>query len=44
MAIKKKRTNKRYRRKNVNLIIPKHCNHNLIIPNYHNCNLIILKK
>ena len=41
--IKKKRTNKRYRIKTVNLIIPSHCNHNLIIPNYHKCNLIILK-
>ena len=43
-TIKIKRTNKRCRIKNVNLIIPSHCDHNLIIPNYHTCNLTKLKK
>ena len=41
MAIINKKTKKR----KINLIIPKRCNHNLIIPNYSNLgfNLIIPK-
>ena len=41
MAITKNKTRKR----KINLIIPKGCDHNLIIPNYSNLdfNLIILK-
>ena len=33
------------KKRKINLIIPKECNHNLIIPNYDNLgyNLIILK-
>ena len=36
---------KKNRKRKVNLIIPKGCDHNLIIPNYSNLgyNLIILK-
>ena len=38
--------NKKIKKRKINLIIPKKCNHNLIIPNYSNLgyNLIILKK
>ena len=37
--------NKKIKKRKINLIIPKKCNHNLIIPNYSNLgyNLIILK-
>ena len=37
--------NKKIRKRKINLIIPKGCNHNLIIPDYSNLgyNLIILK-
>ena len=37
--------NKKIRKRKINLIIPKGCDHNLIIPNYSNLgyNLIILK-
>ena len=38
-------TKNKIRKRKINLIIPKRCNHNLIIPNYSNLgfNLIILK-
>ena len=37
--------NKKIKKRKINLIIPKKCDHNLIIPNYSNLgfNLIILK-
>ena len=37
--------NKKIKKRKINLIIPKRCNHNLIIPNYSNLgfDLIILK-
>ena len=37
--------NKKIKKRKINLIIPKKCNHNLIIPNYSNLgyNPIILK-
>ena len=37
--------NKKIRKRKINLIIPKECDHNLFIPNYSNLgyNLIILK-
>ena len=37
--------NKKIKKRKINLIIPKRCDHNLIIPNYSNLNynLIILK-
>ena len=37
--------NKKIKKRKINLIIPKGCNHNIIIPNYSNLgyNLIILK-
>ena len=37
--------NKKIKKRKINLIIPKKCNHNLIIPKYSNLgyNLIILK-
>ena len=37
--------NKKIRKRKINLIIPKGCNHNLIFPNYNNLgyNLIIPK-
>ena len=37
--------NKKIKKRKINLIIPKRCNHNLIIPNYNQLgyNLIILK-
>ena len=37
--------NKKIKKRKINLIIPKKCNHNLIIPNYNNLgyNLIIPK-
>ena len=38
--------NKKIKKRKINLIIPKKCNHDLIFPNYNNLgyNLIILKK
>ena len=38
-------TKNKIRKRKINLIIPKRCDHNLIIPNYSNLgfNLIILK-
>ena len=37
--------NKKIKKRKINLIFPKGCDHNLIIPNYNNLNynLIILK-
>ena len=37
--------NKKIKKRKINVIIPKKCNHNLIIPNYSNLgyNLIVLK-
>ena len=37
--------NKKIKKRKINLIIPKRCNHDLIIPNYNNLgyNLIITK-
>ena len=37
--------NKKIKKRKINLIIPKRCDHNLIFPNYNNLNynLIILK-
>ena len=37
--------NKKIKKRKINLIIPKGCDHNLIVPNYSNLgyNLIILK-
>ena len=37
--------NKKIKKRKINLIIPKRCDHNLFIPNYSNLgfNLIILK-
>ena len=37
--------NKKIKKRKINLVIPKGCNHNLVIPNYNDLgyNLIILK-